>query len=297
MLKSEEDREHKMKTELDRQQIMDSSEVDVSRIGAALNLKKSDIDKIIARQQEKNILFGEAAKELGLISEKDLQKGLSEQFGFSYADSASTLNKALVAAHAPFSSEVEELRSLRGQLLIRWFNKENKTLSITSPNAGEGKSLLAANLAIVFSQLNKKTLLIDADLRQPVQHKLFSIDTKLGLTNILANREGKYELIAQKSLPNLTVLTAGTAAPNPQELLTRDAWGSLVTDLEKVYDVILIDTSPASCGDDYLAVVAKTNGAVIVARKHITPLKELEVLTTQIGVAGAKVIGGVIQEF
>jgi protein-tyrosine kinase len=276
---------------------VDASENDLSRIGEALKLKQADVERIVAKQKEKNILFGQAAKELGLVTETDLQKVLSEQFGYAYVhDGSNTLSAQLIAAHHPFSQAVENIRSLRGQLLIRWFNSQNKILAVTSAKAEDGASVLLANLAIVFSQLNKKTLLIDANLREPNQQKLFGIETKLGLANILANRQGRYELTPQKSLPNLTVLAAGTAAPNPQELLNRDGLGDLLSDLEKMYDVILIDTSPSNLGMDYLTIVAKVKAVIIVARKDATLINELAELKSQIEIANAQIVGSIVQE-
>jgi chain length determinant protein tyrosine kinase EpsG len=277
---------------------VDASESDFSRVGEALNLKQTDIERIVARQEERKVLFGQAAKELGLVTEADLQKVLSEQFGYSYVhDNNNTLSKELIAAHQPFSQAVENIRSLRGQLLIRWFNGQHKTLVATSSNTEDGASVLLANLAIVFSQLNKKTLLIDANLRQPNQHKLFGVETKLGLANILANRQGRYELTPQKSLPNLTILTAGTEAPNPQELLNRDGLVELLSDLEKMYDIILIDTSPSNLGMDYLTVVAKVKAALIVVRKDSTRIDDLAQIKSQIEIANAQIVGSVVQEF
>jgi protein-tyrosine kinase len=278
-----------------------SVEYDLNRIGDALiahaKLKEQDIERVLARQKEKNILFGEAAKELGLIADKDLKKVLSEQFGYSYIhDVNDHFHKSLVAAHTPFSNTVESLRSLREQLLIRWFNQGNKSLAIASVSKADGASELLANLAILFSQLNKKTLLIDADLRQPSHQKLFGIERKVGLANILANRQGKYEILREKLLPNLSILSAGTQAPNPQELLNREAFPRLLSDLEHVYDIILIDTSPADIGLDYLAVLSKVKAAIIVARKDKTMLADLKMLKAQLDTTKAHVVGSVFQD-
>ena len=276
--------------------------LDSARIGDTLlahtKLKQQDIDRVLAYQVEKNILFGEAAKQLGLINEDDLQKVLSAQFNYSYLhEDNQKLSKELIAAHRPFSEEVEDLRSLRGQLLIRWFDLGNKSLAVTSASKEEGASTLAANLAIVFSQMNKKTLLIDANLRQATQHGLFNIDTKVGLANILANRQGHYQLARQQSLPNLAILTAGTAVPNPQELLSQLVFSDLLKDLEKVYDVILIDTSPLNLGSDVLTVASKVKAAITVSRKDVTASADLLKLNQQLNMTGAKVIGSVLQGY
>ena len=272
------------------------------RIGDALiahaKLTQHDIERILELQSSKNILFGDAAKQLGLIKDSDIKKVLSQQFDYPYLDEGSPqLSNLLVAAHTPFSEEVESLRSLRGQLLIRWFDQGNKTLAITSSSDVDGASQVAANLAIVFSQLNKKTLLIDANLRKASQHKLFNVKTKLGLANILANKQGSYELTRQQYLPNLSILTAGTEVPNPQELLSRSGFSELLFDLEKVYDIILIDTSPLNSGSDALTVVSKARAAIMVARKDYTLAAEIQQLYAQLNMTGAKVIGSIFQEF
>lgn len=272
------------------------------RIGDALishaKLKHEDVERIIDLQKSKNILFGDAAIKLGLIKESDLNKVLSQQFDYSYSDAEShQLNEVLIAAHIPFSEEVEKLRSLRGQLLMRWFDQGNKTLAVTSAGVEDGASQVAANLAIVFSQLNKKTLLIDANLRESVQHKLFNVETKLGLSNILANKQGSYQLTRPQSLPNLSILTAGTKVPNPQELLSRIDFAELLSDLEINYDIILLDTSPLNLASDALTVVSKAKAAIIVARKDYTLATEIQHLNQQLNLTGAQIIGSILQEF
>jgi len=272
------------------------------RIGDALiahaKLTHQDVERILALQKNKKILFGEAAKQLGLINDDDLKKVLSQQFKYAYVhDGSEQLSKSLIAAHAPFSEEVENLRSLRGQLIIRWFDQGNKTLAVTSATSEDGASQVAANLAIVFSQLNKKTLLIDANLRQSVQHKLFNIETKLGLANILANKQGNYELTRQQSLPNLSILMAGTEVPNPQELLNENGFAELLGDLEKFFDIIIIDTSPLSLGSDVLTVASKAKAAIIVARKDCSLATEIQRLHHQLKMTNAQIIGSILQEF
>lgn len=282
--------------------LQDAVASDSARLGDALiahtKLKQQDIDRVLAFQADKNILFGEAAIQLGLITKEDLQKALSEQFNYSYLhDGNQKLSQLLVAAHQPFSLEVEHLRSLRSQLLIRWFDQGNKSLAVTSVSQDEGASEFVANLAIIFSQLNKKTLLIDANLRQSKQHKLFNIETKVGLANILANRQGLYQLARQQSLPNLAILTAGTEVPNPQELLSQSALTDLLVDLEKIYEIILIDTSPLESGSDVLTVVSKVKAAVILTRKDVTAVADLQLLHQQLNMAGAQIVGSVLQDY
>lgn len=274
----------------------------LSRMGELLvanaKLTIDDVERILALQKEKNILFGEAAKELLLVKDDDIKKVLAHQYDYlSYYEVDDNLNSRLTAAHKPFEPEVEKLRSLRSQLMLRWFEHGHKTLAVTSCFPEDGASTMIANMAIVFSQLGKKTLLIDANLRQPKQHTLFGINARVGLSNILANRKGNYELSKHQSLPNLSVLTAGTEVPNPQELLTKDTFKQLINDLEAIYDIVLIDTCPASLGSDYLTVVIRSKGAIVVARKDHTSAPSLKVLKEELQVTNADLVGSVIQEF
>ncbi|MGZ5059665.1 MAG: chain length determinant protein tyrosine kinase EpsG, partial [Methylobacter sp.] len=152
-------------------------------------LSTRDVERIVELQKQKAMLFGDAAKLLGLINDDDIQKALSYQFDFPFlATSEESFSQELVAAYQPMSLQVEALRAVRGQLMLRWFTNVHKTLTLVSLSRGEGRSLMAANLAIVFSQLGERTLLIDADLRQPRQHTLFKLQSVYGLSDVLAGR-------------------------------------------------------------------------------------------------------------
>lgn len=273
---------------------------DFSRIGEGLiahaKLQPQDVERILALQDSENILFGEAAKRLGLVKESDIKKVLSEQYAYAYSHDPAQIHQALIAAHTPFCEEVERLRSLRGQLLMRWFELGHKTLAVTSTQVEDAAHLVTANLAVVFSQLNKKTLLIDANLRAPTHHQLFEVESRVGLSNILANRQGSYQLSRHAALPNLSVLSAGTAVPNPQELLSNGSFSDLIDELSPLYDVILIECVPLTLGADYLPVVRKAQAAIVVARQDVTTAHNLHLLQAQLRMTGAQLIGSVIQE-
>lgn len=274
--------------------------LDANRFGESLiahaKIQPQDVERILALQNSENILFGEAAKRLGLIKDSDIKKVLSEQYAYAYSHDPSKINAALIAAHTPFSDEVERLRSLRGQLLMRWFDEGHKTLAIISTQADDASHLVTANLAIVFSQLNKKTLLVDANLRAPMHHQLFEVESRVGLSNILANRQGSYQLSRHAALPNLSILSAGTQVPNPQELLSNGSFSELMDELSPLYDVILIECVPMRLGADYLPVVTKAKGAIVVTRQDVTTAHDLHQLQVQLNMTGAQLIGSVIQE-
>lgn len=286
------------------QPIIDSSsDRPFSSIGRFLlemgKITPEDTSRILQLQKQDGLKFGDAAKKLGLISELDLQQALSRQFEYTFLPSDNKkYSEDLIAAYQPFSSQVESFRVLRSQLLFRWLSEGFKTISIVSANSGEGASYVCANLAIVFSQLGKKTLLIDGNLRQPRLQKMFALQQNFGLSDILIDRTPRSELLnIMPDIPNLTVLGAGTLPPNPQELLSRELFLQLVKYATTVFDVIIIDTPSITEGADAQIISSVTKGAILVSRIHQTSINEMRSLNVQIQGAGASVIGAVVNNF
>lgn len=273
-------------------------------IGALLidagQLRPEDAEQILRLQKAEGIRFGEAAIRLGLVSADDLQHALARQFDYPYLKPGeSAVSEDLVAAYRPFGPQVEALRALRGQLMLRWFNAEygRKALALASPARGEGRSFLAANLAIVFSQLGERTLLIDADMRAPRQHALFGLDDRAGLSTFLSGRGETPVLARIPELASLSVMPAGPVPPNPQELLGRPAFANLLADLAVEYDAILIDTPAAESGADAQAIASHAGAALLLARKDHTALAALQALGSGLTDAAAKVLGAVLADF
>lgn len=286
------------------QPIIDSSsDRPFSSIGRFLleigKISPEDTNRILQLQKQDGLKFGDAAKKLGLISELDLQQALSRQFEYTFLPSDNKkYSEDLIAAYQPFSSQVESFRVLRSQLLFRWLSEGFKTISIVSANSGEGASYVSANLAIVFSQLGKKTLLIDGNLRQPRLQKMFALQQNFGLSDILIDRTPRSELLnIMPDIPNLTVLGADTLPPNPQELLSRELFLQLVKYATTVFDVIIIDTPSITEGADAQIISSVTKGAILVSRIHQTSINEMRSLNVQIQGAGASVIGAVVNNF
>jgi protein-tyrosine kinase len=264
---------------------------------AAGKINASDIERIMALQKQKGMRFGESAKALGLISEDDLQKALSNQFNFPFlATHEESFSKELIAAYQPFSAQVEALRAVRGQLMLRWFINVHKTLALVSPGHGEGRSYMAANLAIVFSQLGERTLLIDADLRQPRQHRLFKLKNGYGLSDVLAGRADLNVVTRIPVFRDLSILPAGTLSPNPVELISR-GFRDCLQQLQTEFDVILIDTPPAEQSIDAQIIAPNCGGALLVARQHKTRLNDLQLLKEALQDTGSQCLGAVLTDF
>jgi len=222
------------------------------RIGAILvdagRLSLEDAERILRLQREQNIRFGDAALKLGLLTQADIELALSSQFDYPYLlRGSSKVSESVAAAYQPFSPKVEALRALRSQLMLRWFDASpgHNALAILSAASKEGRSFIAANLAVVFSQLGERTLLIDADMRHPCQHELFGLDNRRGLSAALAGRGGSAEVQRVEGLRDLSVLPAGAVPPNSIELLSRPLFAQTLKKLRQNFDVILLDSPPA----------------------------------------------------
>lgn len=279
-----------------------SASVSDSSIGRLLlqlgKITSADVDKIVKTQQEKGMRFGDAALKLRMITEADIRQVLSMQFNYPYLHAGQGhYSEELVAAYQPFSPQVEALRTLRSQVMMRWISEGHKSLAIVSVHASEGSSYLAANLAIVFSQLGERTLLVDANLRNPRQHTIFNLKEKRGLSDILAGRADLSAIAKVESFVDLSVLGAGTIPPNPQELLNRAAFPDFMNHVTGQYDVVLVDTTPASLASDAQPTIARCGGAILVSRLNHTRLADVAEARDQITATGASLVGAVINNF
>lgn len=258
-------------------------------------LKPQDMERVLKLQQEQNLRFGEAAQKLGLVSEADIQQALSHQFEYPYIPAAeASLSPELTAATAPYSKEAEALRSVRSELMMRWFKDGRKTLAIGSARADEGASYLAANLAVLFAQMGRKVLLIDTNMRQPRQQEIFNLGNGMGLSDILAERAPSLQVHTIKPFQTLSVLPAGSPPPNPAELLARPAFGAMLSGLEASYDIILIDTAPSQLTSDFQLIAARVGGMLIAARRNVSRVSPLAELKEKITLTGAQVVGAVV---
>lgn len=272
-------------------------------IGALLvdsrDLSPSDAEAVMRYARDEGLRFGDAAIQLGLVTRADVQYALARQFDYPYLPPHDdSLSRELIAAYAPFSAPVEALRALRTQLTLRWFDADppHKMLAVVSAARGEGRSYLAANLAVVFSQLGARTLLIDADLRNPRQHDLFRISDRIGLSSLLARRGDETAIHRIQGLLGLSVLPAGATPPNPLELLTRPDFATILANLSNQYDVIIIDTPAAELGADFQGIAAAAEGTLLVTRRNITRAADAHALAESISATGAQVTGAVLND-
>jgi receptor protein-tyrosine kinase len=274
-------------------------------IGAILidsgKLSIVDAERILQLQKVENLRFGDAAISLGLLTHAEIQYALARQYDYPYLlkDNAAVSDK-LVAAYNPYSHQVEILRTLRSQLMLRRFTGQanRKMLSIVSPGRGEGRSFLGANLAIVFSQLGERTLLIDADMRHPSQHELFKLDNRHGISTLLAGKGTVLQAVQRvNNFVDLSIMTSGPIVPNPQELFGRPTLPDILSDLNNQFDVILIDTSAAADFADAHIVTVRAGAAIVLARKNHSRMELVSQQTESLSRSGVEVIGTVLSTF
>jgi chain length determinant protein tyrosine kinase EpsG len=205
-------------------------------------------------------------------------------------------NAEIIAIKQPNSYQVELLRVLRSQLIQRWFGDGHKSLAIISTLPEDGSSYLAANLAVVFAQLGKRTLLVDANLRDPHQDKIFNLNSTHGLSDVLIGTAG-LDAISQVSIQeNLEIITSGSISENLHELLSLDTFTSFIKLAEERFDIVLVDTASSVSTADAHDAIAHCEGTIFMTSLNNTKQVDLIHLRELVEVTGTKMVGSVITE-
>ena len=209
------------------------------------------------------------------------------------------ISRELVVTRAPLHPRAEELRALRTRILIGWANAgvRRRALVVASPGPGEGRSYVAANLAVAFAQLGERTLLVDADLRSPRQQRIFGVPDGAGLAAMLAGRAGRSAQIALPEFSDLSLLPAGKQPPNPQELLLAPALGALLSELATEFGVIVFDSPPAGLYADAQSLAFRAGSALVLARKDRTRVSDANRTIRELSATGARVVGTAFNAF
>lgn len=268
-------------------------------IREACGLSDAQIEQILLYQREHHLRFGEAAMALHLASSDDVIAALSQQFHYPYVpgQQQDAAPAELITAANPFSEEAEAFRELRSQLLMDVLAvPQTRALAVLSPDVGDGKTYFAANLAVAFSQLGGKTLLIDADLRTPRQHKLLGIEHQAGLSSVLSGRAESNVIHRTRNLASLFLMPAGPVPPNPLELLQRPAFGLLLLEMLGKFDHVIVDTPAGVHGADGRVIAAKAGAAVVIGRGNHSRMSSMQRLLDSLRKAPVALAGVVMNE-
>lgn len=271
-------------------------------IAESCKLQPEQVEKIVAQQRKSGVRFGEAAIELGLATTDDVLFALARQYHYPYAaQDQRKLSPELVTLNDPFSPQSESFRSIRSQVMKRVFNHQGlprRALAIVSPNAGDGKTFFAANLAVTLAQLGGRTLLIDADMRGPRQHEVFNLSNAAGLVGILSGRAPESSLIRQvPGIPGLFLLPVGNTPPNPLELVERPAFGLLMRELTSKFDYVVVDTPAAQFGVDASVIAERCGASLMLARLNVTRIDAIEEMAVELADEQPELAGVVINSY
>src|ERR1700677_650080 len=262
-------------------------------------LNSQDREEIQRFANAHGVRFGEAAVQLKRITERDIESAIAQQYNYPILarGGESGVAEDVIAAYMPQSDVVEPLRALRSQIILRWFNNASRrVLAVTSAERGDGRSWLAANLATMFAQLGERTLLIDADMRHPRQHRIFNIENSVGLSALLTGRAGRE--IARRIHPQLRlfVLPAGIIPPNPQELLARPVFDVVVDHFAAQFSVVIVDTPAISETADAQILAANAGSAILIGRRNYTLQSKLLAAMDTLTQSGVNVVGSVLTD-
>ncbi|HDT6077802.1 chain length determinant protein tyrosine kinase EpsG [Aeromonas media] len=259
---------------------------------AAGKLTELQLGQILKHQHEHGTRFGEAAQQLGLLSEADVHAMVARQFSSFLAEPGSALSERLYMAYAERLLEKEKIKALRSQLQLAWLAQGQRSLLLGGVDDEATRATLAGNLAIAFSQLGLATLLVDANLRGSALPALLGSRRRVGLSDLLAGR-GELERLVEPvaGLEDLDYLPAGTPAPNPQELLSRKRMQQLVPELAQRYEVVIYHTPDQHEWYDTQILASLVPGVLLLARRDGTPLPALADMVARLRLIRAELLG------
>ncbi len=217
-------------------------------------------------------------------------------FGFLKHKNKAVREYELISNSSPKSAMAEAYRTLRTNLGFAEMDQPCRSILVSSTSPQDGKSTITSNLAVVMAQAGNKVILVDCDLRKPVQHKIFQVDNSRGVTNCLLQKLDVDEVAHKGQVENLTVLTSGPIPPNPAEIMNSERTRSLWKSLLDKYDYVFIDAPPVLAVTDASILSTQVDGVILVVRYANTRIDLARQGKEQFAKANARVIGVVLNQ-
>ena len=204
--------------------------------------------------------------------------------------------RELIGASNPYSVHGEAYRTLRTGILLSRAGAPPKLILMTSTTSGEGKTVTSTNTAVLFAHTGAKVLLIDADLRRPRCHRVFSMDKEPGLTEVLTGGRAVFEMIRPTQVEGLSILTSGSLPPNPTELLGSEKMKKILAELAASFDFIVLDSPPVLPVSDSVLLSTIVDGVVVVVNSAKTAKQQIRVACARLKYARSKIFGIVLNK-
>jgi receptor protein-tyrosine kinase len=289
-------------------------------LSARFGMSSENVQVIYELMQSRNLSFSEAARHLGFLIEEPAEEsvvplqtndgseppGLIETAIRKIASNRQVVlrqgekvkpGRELILAHNADHPRSEKIRALRTELLLlSEASSGANVIALLSACAVEGRSQLSAELAISFSQLGRRTLLVDADMRQPKQHVLFGSTNLSGLADAISlNQKPLFHPV--DGLSHLSLLTSGSIPSNPLELLSDGRFAKMLDDWRRSYEFVVLDTPPVSNYADGLAIATLAGRVIVLSRGQHTSFRETRGLLRRLATTQSHILGAVINYF
>ncbi len=233
---------------------------------------------------------------LGEIQTMNFDKTSKMKRSSHSSESKSIKTRSLLTDKGVPFNVIESYKTIRSNIMFTLGTSKKKVIAVSSPNPGEGKSTTAANIAIALAQTGSTVLLIDADMRKPIQHKIFKSGNKDGLSTLIIMRSSEEDAVKKEVAGGLDMLHSGPIPPNPSELLASERFRTLIGEFSKKYDYVVIDTPPINVVSDAMVIKDLISGILLVLKYSSTTHEDLSGSMKQMSLVKANVLGFVLNE-
>lgn len=205
-------------------------------------------------------------------------------------------SKKLITYWNPACFISESFRTLRTNIQFASIGKEVRSILVTSTLPGEGKTTIAANLAVVMGQAGKKTVFVDGDLRRPNGCRTFCVNNRVGITSYLVGKASLNDIIQESEVPNVSVIASGPIPPNPAELLGSEEISQLIEEIKLRFDMVIVNSAPALAIADPVVLSTYVDGCILVIHSGKTNEDLIKKVIEQLKMVNAKILGVVLNK-